>query len=155
MSTRKYVQITAEEMVEELAKYGLVESKPVSGERIFVREYDNGTALMIFSSLPVFGEVVRERGADAIRIVARNNKTGNHRKGGKVLRIDSWRSNLREKIFETLAKYGLHDTPRCVECGSAEVNGQTWEGEDVCAHHQIHVFRGNEIVSLRVMAWGA
>lgn len=162
---RTYVKITAEEMVEFLAQFGLIETKPVSGERIFIREYDNGKALMVYSSLPVSGGSVRERGEDAVRIVARNNKTGNHRKVGKVLRIGSWRQNLHIKIQEARVNYHLYDIPRCIECGSPEVNGTTPEGDDVCAYHQL-VVPGKQTVlheefgyepapiSCRVLAWG-
>lgn len=139
MSTRKYVQITIEEMTDFLAQFGITETTPFAGERIFTHEYDTGKALVIYSSFPTYGKTARDRGADAIRLVVRNDKTGNHRKAGKVLRIHTWRSNLEAKILEAIKKFALYNTPCCVECGDTNVNGVTDEGDEVCAYHQLMV----------------
>lgn len=137
MSTRHYVKITASEMVEFLNSRGFAETKPMSGERIYVRTFAGKKELMVYSSIAIGFAAARDRGADAIRLVYRDNSSGNHRKAGKVLRIETWRDNLTKKIDEAIEKFSLREeADRCVYCGH-EPNGTTDDGQPVCSWHQM------------------
>lgn len=134
-TSRRYVKITRDEFEEFLDSTDL-EWKAVDslGKEIVYEtedaapDYDVVT-MRIFSSIDQRTGVVRDKGADAIRLVLWNNLVGAPVSGmKKTLRIETWKKNLREKVVDLYDKSSKM-VKECPECGSILVRREGKYGD--------------------------
>jgi hypothetical protein len=78
-----------------------------SGEYIFIFPLSSAPHIVIkvYSSISKKNDIRRKKGHDAIRVCAVNNKENKGIvKSQKVLRIPTWRKNLKESILDVFNK---------------------------------------------------
>lgn len=132
---RKYVKITEDEMHEffdERDENWILSDHP-SGELVFATSdfapIEDDLCLLVFSTIDKNSGVNRDKGADAIRVVAwyiPDSLPISGRK--KTLRIKTWKKNLSQKI-DSMMDEGDDVGKMCDECGSYMVKRDGQYGE--------------------------
>ncbi len=122
----RFVSVVAADLEGVMRDCGFSEvSLPGTFERVFERAVvDDGNAVgvvvRVYTTLPRGAGVVRERGADAIRVVLVDRKSGRAVwSATRTHRTQGWRERMVERMRE--AWRAVAGLPRCPECGRAMV----------------------------------